>query len=70
MCPIREKAHKPDDYYKEITKTDGRLDTIGSEIGESNKKVKYMLLEKQDMSYEVYDKLEELLFPKKNKKKR
>ena len=68
ICPIREKAHKPDDYYKKITKTDGRLDTIGSEIGENNRKVKHMILEKCDMSYEVYDKLEDLLFPSKNKK--
>ena len=67
LCDKYDKAHTPDEYYQIINKTPGRLDSVGKEIGINSRTVKSMLLERQDMTREVYEKLEALLFPKKKK---
>lgn len=69
-CIKYDKAHTPDEYYQIINKTPGRLDSVGKEIGINSRTVKSMLLERQDMTKEVYQKLEDLLFPKKKKAKK
>ena len=46
------------------------ISTIGREIGINSRTAKSMLYENQDMSFEVYNKLDKLLYPdsKRNKK--
>lgn len=62
MCKKRIKAHTPKEYIKEILSQGKDIDTIGKVIGMNSKTVKSMLYENKDMSFELYEKLEKLLF--------
>ena len=64
ISPTKEKAHTPDQYLNQIKKLKKDIKTIGKEIGINSKTVQSMLYERQDMSKELYDKLEKLLFSK------
>lgn len=70
-CHKKDIVHSPKDYIKEINKQGKDVNTIGREISINSRTVKSMLYENQDMSFEVYDKLDRLLFPndKRNLKK-
>lgn len=64
ICSVRIKAHTPKQYISEIIKQKKDLDTIGREIGLNSRTVKSMLYERQDMTKELYVKLEKLLYNK------
>lgn len=70
-CQKKDLVHSPKEYIDEISKQGKNIDTIGREVGVNSRTVKSMLNENQDMSFEVYDKLDKLLFPnsKRNSKK-
>lgn len=69
-CKKIDKVHSPQEYIKEILNQKKDVSSVGKEIGINSRTVKSMLYESQDMSFEVYDKLDRLLFPdsKRNKK--
>ena len=71
QCKKKDLVHTPKEYINEILKQDKDISTIGREIGVNSRTVKSMLYENKDMSFEVYDKLDRLLYPKdkRNKKK-
>lgn len=66
-CPVKIKAHTPDQYIAIIKKTGRKIETVGKEIGVDSRTVRSMLYERQDMSTEVYEKLEELFYKNKTK---
>lgn len=70
MCANKDIVHSPREYISEIFNQGKDINTIGREIGINSRTVKSMLNERQDMSFEVYDKLDKLLFSdsKRNKK--
>lgn len=70
ICPKKDLVHTPKEYIKEIQKQNKDVNLIGREIGINSRTVKSMLYENQDMSFEVYDNLDKLLFSesKRNKK--
>ena len=64
QCKKKDLVHTPKEYINEILKQNKDISTIGREIGVNSRTVKSMLYENKDMSFEVYDKLDRLLYPK------
>ena len=69
ICNVRMAAHTPDEYIEKIKKAKKDINKIGKELGMKNAMVRDMLLERIDMTTELYDKLEEMFYSKKSKTK-
>ena len=67
ICNVRMAAHAPDEYIEKIKKAKKDINKIGKELGLKNAMVRDMLLERIDMTKELYEKLEKMFYPK-NKK--
>ena len=67
ICNVRIATHTPDEYIAKIKTAKKDINKIGKELGMKNAMVRDMLLERIDMSTELYDKLEEMFYPKKKK---
>lgn len=70
QCKKKDLVHSPKEYINETLKQNKDISTIGREIGVNSRTVKSMLYENKDISFEVYDKLDKLLYfdTKRNKK--
>lgn len=69
ICSNKDLVHSPKEYIKEILNQNKDVNTIGRDIGVHSGTVKSMLYENKDMSFEVYDKLDKLLFPNNKRNK-
>lgn len=63
-CGKYIKAHTPDEYLDKISKSKKTIEEVGKEIKIHSSTLKSMLYERQDMTKEVYIKLEKHLYGK------
>lgn len=71
-CIKKDIVHTPNEYLAEIENNKLELSDIGKKVGINSRTLRSMLIGNKDMSFEAYDKLDQLLFPdtKRNKKKK